>query len=123
MQYIRICGSLPDGKPNGGYLIPANEDIFHHVKDTTKPYFVSTFRYNDTHYKHFKANRTIAGITDVTTSKLWWDFDSKEDLERARKDAVALCAHLISSGISSDQLQISVLWLLQWIHRLLLVLQ
>lgn len=107
MQYVRICGSLPDGKPNGGYLVPADEDIFHHVKDTTKPYFVSTFRYNEAHYKHFKANRTIAGITDVTTTKLWWDFDSKEDLERARRDAVALCAHLISSGVFADQLQIS----------------
>ena len=108
MEYLRVCeGSMEGGKPNGGYLIPYNADPLDHVKDTNKPHFLSTFIYSEKHKDIFNAQKSISGITDVTTDKLYFDFDSKSDLSRAQKDAIEICARLQSHGIPSDNIQVS----------------
>jgi DnaB-like helicase C terminal domain len=98
---------MEDGKPNGGFLIPYDAHPFDYTKDANKPYYLSTFIYNESHNSIFKAKKTISGITDVTTDKIYWDFDSKSDLSRAQKDAVEICARLQSHGIPSENIQVS----------------
>jgi hypothetical protein len=104
MQYVRLCGSLSGGKPDGGKLLPINTDLIEEVEDINRPYYASTFFYNDSHYKQFQNTGSISGITDVTTNKLYWDFDSKDNLELARQDAITMCARLQAAGIPGDQI-------------------
>ena len=100
MDYIRFSQGI--GKYD---LIPSDQDIYENI-DLNKDYFTSIFYYNDQHYKQFKETGSIAGITDVTTDRLVWDFDSA-DVEQARLDAKELCNRIIETGISKDAIQAS----------------
>lgn len=88
-------------------LIPVNEDVHTHIKDNEKDYYKSLYLYNEEQYNKWKATGTIAGITDTLTSKLLFDFDSKEDIEQARKDALTTVARLEQRGIQQDNIQIA----------------
>lgn len=90
MNYIRICKGVQDK----GILVPVNSDVYKDV-DLTKDYYISAFLYNDEQYNTFKKTGTVAGITDTVTNKLYWDFDSVDNLEAAKDDAHTLCARLI----------------------------
>lgn len=90
MNYIRICKGVQDK----GTLIPSNSDVYKGV-DLTKDYYTSAFLYNDEQYNTFKKTGTIAGITDTFTNKLYWDFDSVDNLDQAKEDASVLCARLV----------------------------
>lgn len=90
MNYIRICKGVQDK----GILVPVNSDVYKDV-DLTKDYYISAFLYNDEQYNTFKKTGTVAGITDTVTNKLYWDFDSADNLEAAKDDAHTLCARLI----------------------------
>lgn len=90
MNYIRVCKGVQDK----GTLVPVNSDLYKGV-DLNKDYYVSAFLYNDEQYNTFKKTGTVAGITDTITNKLYWDFDSADNLERAKQDAEVLCARLV----------------------------
>ena len=90
MNYIRICKGVQDK----GILVPVNSDVYKGV-DLTKDYYTSAFLYNDEQYKTFKKTGTVAGITDTVTNKLYWDFDSADNLNAAKEDAHTLCARLV----------------------------
>ena len=90
MNYIRICRGVQDK----GILVPVNSDVYKGV-DLTKDYYTSAFLYNDEQYNTFKKTGTVAGITDTITNKLYWDFDSADNLEAAKEDAHTLCARLV----------------------------
>ena len=47
----------------------------------------------------------MAGITDVKTNRLVFDFDSKEDVDIARKDALELYSRLLESGVKKTAIQ------------------
>lgn len=102
MLYTRISEGLNKYK-----LIPITEDISSHIKDTSKDHYVSLFHYNEEHYKQWKNTNTVAGIKDVTTDKLFFDFDSLQNLEKAREDAITLITRLMEKGIKSDNIQIA----------------
>lgn len=90
MNYIRICKGVQDK----GILVPVNSDVYKGL-DLSKDHYTSAFLYNDQQYDDFKKTGTIAGVTDTITNKLYWDFDSVDNLDQAKSDAQVLCARLV----------------------------
>lgn len=108
MQYKRVNKSLN----KGNILLPVNEEYFDKLfefmeKDPEADYYESIYTYSDEHKKTFDESGSLAGIKNITTNKLVFDFDSKENVDLARKDAVELCSRLVSKGVIADSIQIS----------------
>jgi len=72
---------------------------------TEKDFYVSLFHYSEEHKRQLEQKGTLSGIVDTTTNKLYFDFDSKEDLELARRDSVSLVRDLIRLGVHRDAVQ------------------
>ncbi len=72
--------------------------------DLNKDYYISLFQFTEEQKKLAEAKGTIKGIKDTTTNKLYFDFDSKENLEDARQDAITLAKRLIDLGIHEDNI-------------------
>lgn len=98
MNYIRICKGIQDK----GILVPINSDLYKDA-DLTKDYYTSAFFYNDEQYNTFKKTGSVAGITDTVTNKLYWDFDSLDNLDNAKKDAYSLCERLVEKAKFSPE--------------------
>jgi replicative DNA helicase len=108
-MYYRLC----EGFQDKGRLIPANEDVYKYIKSQDRDYYKSIYLFNDQQFKEFNERGSVAGMKDVVTNKLSWDFDytpnpidPEDDPELARKDALALVNKLQSSGISEESIQI-----------------
>jgi hypothetical protein len=99
MKYKRLCVGLNDS----GQLVPKNE-VNLRIKDYSKDHYISLFDYNEDHLADFIEKGSVAGVTDVTTNVLIWDFDNIADLEKSRADAVELCSRLASHGIKADEM-------------------
>lgn len=102
MQYVRLADGLTRYK-----LIPENENIWDHIKSNNSDYYLSLYKYNQTQYNQWKEKGTVSGIKDVTTNKLFFDFDNASDPELARQDAITLTSRLLSKGIPQDTIQIA----------------
>src|SRR5690349_13142374 len=92
MQYRRITEGLNDR----GTLIPSDADVYSYIKNPEKDYYLSTFKYTEEQKSLFEETGTVAGITDVTTDKLWWDFDSEFDPDAAKKNCFKLVNDLLN---------------------------
>lgn len=101
MEYICLAEGVTKRK-----LVPADEDIYSLIDDR-RDYYKSIFLYNENHYKQWKETGSVAGVTDVTTNRLVWDFDDKDKIEAAREDAKELCTRLIQHGVPESDLQIA----------------
>lgn len=110
MRYYRLCRSLQDV----GVLIPQNEDVYKHVS-TGSDWYKSIYTYSEEQKslaeELLKVDaktrpRGVAGITDVVTPLLVFDFDAEKHLDEAQKSTVTLCARLIESGIEKEAIQI-----------------
>lgn len=102
MYYSRICYGLNDR----GRLVPTN-DLPNHIKDFEKDSYYSIFEYNELQYKHWLEHNSIAGITDVTTSKLVFDFDFPNNLDKARQEALSLVIKLKDEyKLDNDSIQV-----------------
>lgn len=64
------------------------------IKNYDRDHYSSIYYYNEDHLSQFKKTGSIGGIKDVTTNILAFDFDCKEDLNKARKDALTLIERL-----------------------------
>lgn len=102
MQYVRLAEGLYKYK-----LIPAKDAIWDHIQNNDLDYYSSIYEYNDEQYEHWKKTASLAGITDVTTSKLIFDFDDAVNLENAKKDTLTTIDRLVEKGIPKDKIQIS----------------
>lgn len=103
-QYKKLAQGL---KGQIASLIPANENIYDTIKQNPQAdYYVSLFKYNQSHFDEFKKTKSVAGIRGLTTNKILFDFDSGSDLEKAQKDAVITCNRLIKAGIAEDKIQV-----------------
>ena len=109
MQYFRICETLNDK----GRLIPYTRDLTEVYKSLkpNKDYYVSIFKFNEEHKKKFDQTGSIAGITDVTTDRLVWDFDALDAKgnpapELAQQDAIELTNRLLLQGYSESNIKI-----------------
>lgn len=101
MDYVALAKGLASRQ-----LVPANFNFKDLVrKNPNQDYYRSIYKYRDHHVSKFKETRSLAGITDVTTNLLVFDFDDKTDIESARKDAVTLCERLQKSGVDVNNIQ------------------
>lgn len=100
MEYIRLSENYNINK-----LIPATDSAYKHIKDLSKPWFVSMLRYNEEQYKQWKKSKTLAGMTGSLTDKLWFDFDSP-NLQDSISDSIQLIDRLIKIGAQDENIQI-----------------
>lgn len=98
MDYV--C--LADGF-NKRRLIPIKDDVYSYIgENTNRDWYLSVFIYGDKHYQQHQETGHLAGITDVTTNRLVWDFDDAGNVEDARADARELCTRLLQYGLKED---------------------
>ena len=117
-KYRRIT----DGLNKVGKLIPSDANPYDYVTDTSKDWYLSVYDYTEEHKKiaeekieklNKKTNKTykrdqgVEGIVDVTTNLLIFDVDSKTDLDKSKKECVAICERLDSAGIPFSEQNIS----------------
>ena len=100
MEYIRLAKNGVSKYE----LIPADSDI-NELIDKTKPNYSSLYKYKPEHYKKWKAEGNVRNIEDTITDQLYFDFDSADNLEQARKDACTAVSRLIEQGVSEDNLE------------------
>lgn len=104
MQYVYLTQGLTRKKQ---YLIPTDNNVYDYIKNEhDKDWYTSIFLYNDEHKKLFEEKRSVAGVTDIQTSRLVFDFDDEADPDKARQDAKILCDRLIEGGAKAEDLQI-----------------
>lgn len=101
MEYIRLCKGVSDK----GILMPFDTDLYKLIKDSSKDYYSSIYKYNENHKQIFDSTGSISGIIDVNTNNIIFDFDSK-DPSIAQEDAKLLVGRLEDRGISGDKLAI-----------------
>lgn len=101
-MYKRLCRTLSDK----GTLYPIDTNFYEYT-DQEKDWYISLYDYNDSQWEKFCDTGTVKGIQDVSTTKLLWDFDNKDDIEAAKLDAAILCTRLINLGIKDDDISIS----------------
>jgi len=88
-------------------LIPTNEDVWDHITSNDKDWYKSLYTYTDKHYQQWKTTGTVAGIKDVVTHSLFFDFDSKEDINKAKQDALTVIERLRKAGYGDMEIQTS----------------
>jgi len=98
-KYVRVSEGLNNYK-----LVEASK-VEAAIKSNDKDYYTSIFLYDQSHYDTWKKTHSLAGVRDVVTNKLFFDFDKENDLERARKDAVVVIERLIADGINPNNIQ------------------
>ena len=112
MQYYRLCRGLNDP----GTLIPASESVYKYIENKNKDHYLSIFLYDEDQKNASEEQittekgvrkRGVAGVENVTTNRIVFDFDSENDIDAARADTVELCKRLIENGVQQSDLQIS----------------
>jgi hypothetical protein len=99
-MYLNLRAGLAS-KPT---LIDIKEDINSYITNRDKDWYVSLYKYNDDHKAQLEAKGTLAGITDTLTNTLYFDFDSKDSLDKAQADAIEVANRLITRGFDEDQI-------------------
>lgn len=96
---------LTQGVAEKGILVK-EEEVNSHINDPSKDFYTSTYYYTLEHFKKFQETKSVKGVRDVKTDKVWWDFDSENDLKSARKDTIELIKRLEKQGIPNNRLNI-----------------
>lgn len=99
-NYIRLTRGLNDR----GLLIKPQE-IQAHVKNDKIDHYFGLYNYNKNHLVQFLKNGSVAGIKDVLSNQLWFDFDSP-DLKEAQKDALELLKRFQTQGFDPNHISI-----------------
>lgn len=102
MYYV----NLREGIRSTPRLIPMTDDIGKYLIDKDKDYYQSLFFYTEEHKNFLKEKGTLSGIKNTSTNRLYFDFDSKNNLEQARLDALEACFRLVEKGISEQSLAV-----------------
>lgn len=97
--------NIRDGLNSKPLLVPSTTKLEEVIKNTGRDWYRSLYIYNDSHKKILEEKNTLAGITDTVTNKLFFDFDSKENLELARTDTVETANRLVSKGFPEESIQ------------------
>jgi hypothetical protein len=85
-------------------LVDIKEDINKFITNRDKDYYVSLYKYTEEHKKILEKTGTLSGIRNTVTSTLYFDFDSKADLEKARADAIEVANRLMTRGFEEDNI-------------------
>ena len=99
-KYVRLCRAFNDK----GILVPQG-NVWDYIKDDNE-WYVSTYFYNEDQYKAFQQTGSVKGVRDVLTDRIWWDFDDKDNPDKARQDAHTTVLRLIEKGIDKNALQV-----------------
>lgn len=87
-------------------LVPEDFNVRPLVKENPKQdFYTSVYLYTPEQYEKFKQTGTIAGVKDVVTKSLVFDFDDKENPEQARQDAIVISDRLVANGIPQDAIR------------------
>lgn len=113
-MYRRLTCGLSDV----GKFINVSENVYSHIKNYNQDHYLSVFEYTEEQKAEAeklvevtKNNQTytrpkgVAGIRDVATKQLIFDFDS-ENIEIARKDTIKLCETLLKNQITEEAINI-----------------
>lgn len=103
MYYTRITKRVNDA----GTLIPANENIYKFIKNYNIDHYQGMYYYDEQAYNQWKKTKSIKGIKEVWTNKLWWDFDKEGDARPAQENAIRLVNKLLKDGIDSEAIAIA----------------
>lgn len=103
MYYKRLVKGL-NAK---GSLISYEDNYYSHIKDTSQDWYLSLFEYNQEQYQLFQSTGSVAGIKEVTTETLIWDFDAEDNVEQAQKDCLELITRLKKFGLNNDQMVVA----------------
>lgn len=98
--YVNLRAGL-NSKP---HFISTNDSIDKHITDKTKDWYVSLFKYNEGHKKYLEERGTVSGIEDTFTNIIYFDFDSKSNLENARNDAITVAHRLMERGFPESSI-------------------
>ena len=89
-------------------LVPASEGkVGLCLENPSQDYYTSIYKYSEDQYKEFQIKKSIKGMTDVVSDWLVFDFDSKDNLPAAQKDAVTICHRLMDNGVHEQALRIA----------------
>lgn len=99
-MFVNLRNGL-NSKPN---LIDIKEDINKHITTRDKDWYVSLYKYNESHKKLLEEKGSLAGVKDTLTNTLYFDFDSKEDPTKAQADAIEVANRLITRGFDEDEI-------------------
>lgn len=110
-MYRRLCSGLNDK----GTLIPVEDDVYKHIKNLKKDHYLSLYMYNEEQKEKFyeekekivsgeiiKSINGAKGISDVFTNTIVFDFDDKEDLNKAKEDTIETLNRLVGHGINPE---------------------
>lgn len=102
MEYIRVSKGLSDYN-----LYRKDQPIDDIITNPNADYYESLYRYQEKHYQHYLKTNSVAGIKDVVTERLVFDFDDETNVDNARNDALDLCTRLIQNhGLNRDDFRI-----------------
>lgn len=100
--YRRVSRGL-----NKNYLIAFDEKYWDEIsalinKNPDDDFYESIYEYTQQHKDKYDVTKSVAGSTGLKTSRIMFDFDSVNEIEKAKKDASELCARLMKEGIPQD---------------------
>ena len=99
-MYYNLVKHL-NGKPT---LLPTTEQVEKYI-DQYSDFYRSVYDYSEKDKKAIEEASSISGISDVTTNRIIFDLDDKNNLQQAKDDAVTLIRKLLKLGLSSNQLR------------------
>jgi hypothetical protein len=85
-------------------LVDIKDDINTYITNRSRDWYVSLYKYNEKHKQILEEKGTLSGITDTLTNTLYFDFDSKDDLDKARTDAIEVANRLVTRGFEEDNI-------------------
>ena len=101
MKYIAIAEHVHSQRK----LIPANESLKPYLSKNGE-FYSSLYNYKKEHLDILNETKTLSGIKDVKTDKIFFDFDDKLNINNAQKDVQTLCTRLIEKNIPKDKIGI-----------------
>jgi ABC-type oligopeptide transport system ATPase subunit len=99
MMYVNIRETV-NSKPK---LIAETENLLSIINHTTD-WYRSLYKYTEEQKKRIEETGTVSGIRDTLTDLLFFDFDSKNDIEKARQDALTVANRLLEAGFPEDSI-------------------
>lgn len=106
MQYKVLINSVKGLRK----LVPYNTDFYTKAIEglqDKKEAYESIYIYTQEHFDQFKKTNSLAGIKNVVTDKVVFDFDSREDLNLPLQDTKTLVTRLRQDGFTDSELSIS----------------
>lgn len=103
-KYVRICRKFNDS----GFLV-STDQVSEYVEKSiqnNKPLYTSTYYYSEADFKVFQQKKSVAGMRDLKTDKIWFDFDDRNNFENVRKDAIELIDRLKKNKIDEKSIKL-----------------